>query len=116
MYIIFLYQIVINAIFRILNENIFMRSIRQIDVKKIRIPDKKYFLDPCPAPLTSIIQIDVKKIRISDKKYFLDPCLCVSFNLIVSYLWTGVQKIFFVWYPDFSNINLSYRMRKYIFI
>ena len=41
-----IYQIVINAICRILNENIFTRSIRQIDVKKIRIPDKKYFLDP----------------------------------------------------------------------
>ena len=51
MYIIFLYQIVINAICCILNENIFMHSIRQIDVKKIRIPDKKYFLDPCPTLL-----------------------------------------------------------------
>ena len=46
MYIIFLYEIVINAICRILNENIFTLSIRQIDVKKIRIPDKKYFIDP----------------------------------------------------------------------
>ena len=29
------------------NENIFMHSVRQIDVKKIWIQDKKYFLDPC---------------------------------------------------------------------
>ena len=43
----FLYRIVINTICCILNENIFMCSIRQIHIKKIMIPDKKYFLDPC---------------------------------------------------------------------
>ena len=46
MYIIFLYQIVINAIFPILNENIFIHFIRQMDVKKIRIPDKNIFWTP----------------------------------------------------------------------